>query len=84
MRAFETAFGMQMAVPEVFDFSRETEATHSLYGLEHGQTAAPHTKVDGARRPVRVAHDWAGELLMIHPCDRHWPTGLAAALGVPR
>jgi hypothetical protein len=38
MRAFETAFGMQMAVPEAFDFSRETAAAHSLYGLEHGQT----------------------------------------------
>ena len=31
MRAFETAFGMQMAVPEAFDFTRETDATHELY-----------------------------------------------------
>ena len=38
MRAFETAFGMQMAVPKVFDFSKETGATHSLYGLNPGQT----------------------------------------------
>jgi len=38
MRAFETAFGMQMAVPEAFDFSKETGATHSLYGLNPGQT----------------------------------------------
>ena len=30
MRAFETAFGMQMAVPEEFDFTRETDATHEL------------------------------------------------------
>ena len=37
MRAFETAFGMQMAVPEVFDFKTETDATHALYGLKRGQ-----------------------------------------------
>ena len=37
MRAFETAFGMQMAVPEAFDFTRETDATHELYGLKPGQ-----------------------------------------------
>ena len=37
MRAFETAFGMQMAVPEAFDFTRETNATRELYGLNPGQ-----------------------------------------------
>ena len=37
MRAFETAFGMQMAVPEAFDFTRETDATHDLYCLNPGQ-----------------------------------------------
>ena len=37
-RAFESAFGMQMAVPEAFDFARETDATHGLYGLQRGQT----------------------------------------------
>ena len=37
MRAFETAFGMQMAVPEAFDFTRETDATHELYGLKSSQ-----------------------------------------------
>jgi len=37
MRAFETAYGMQMAVPEAFDFTPETEATHELYGLKRGQ-----------------------------------------------
>lgn len=38
IRAFESAFGMQMAVPEAFDFARETDATHGLYGLQRGQT----------------------------------------------
>ena len=30
LRSFETAFGMQMEVPEVFDFSKETDATLAL------------------------------------------------------
>nr|AEI30443.1 secreted protein containing DUF1501 [uncultured microorganism] len=38
MRSFETAFGMQMELPEVFDLSRETDATLRLYGLERGST----------------------------------------------
>lgn len=38
MRSFETAFGMQMEAPEAFDLSRETEATHRLYGLPRGST----------------------------------------------
>ena len=33
IKSFETAFGMQMAVPEVFDLSGETQATLDLYGL---------------------------------------------------
>jgi len=36
IRSFETAFGMQMEAPEVFDLSRETDATHNLYGMERG------------------------------------------------
>ncbi len=38
IKSFETAFGMQVAAPEAFDLSRETEATHKLYGLERGST----------------------------------------------
>lgn len=38
MKTFETAFGMQSAVPDVFDFSHETDATLRLYGLERGDT----------------------------------------------
>lgn len=38
MRSFETAFGMQMAVPEVFDLAHETDATLDLYGLPRGST----------------------------------------------
>jgi hypothetical protein len=38
MRSFETAFGMQMELPEIFDLSRESDATLALYGLERGST----------------------------------------------
>ncbi len=38
LRSFETAFGMQMAVPEAFDFGRETDATLAAYNLARGQT----------------------------------------------
>ena len=38
MRSFETAFGMQMAVPDAFDLSGESDATLAMYGLTRGQT----------------------------------------------
>ena len=38
MKSMETAFGMQQEAPEVFDLSKETEATHAMYGLERGST----------------------------------------------
>jgi len=38
VRAFETAFRMQREAPEVFDLSRESDATLALYGLKRGQT----------------------------------------------
>lgn len=36
IRSFETAFGMQMEVPEAFDLSRESDSTLALYGLPRG------------------------------------------------
>lgn len=38
IKSFETAFGMQAEMPEVFDLSREDDATLALYGLERGST----------------------------------------------
>jgi len=38
IRSFETAFGMQQAMPDVLDLSKETDATLNLYGLERGST----------------------------------------------
>ncbi|MEY3459469.1 MAG: hypothetical protein RL215_2626, partial [Planctomycetota bacterium] len=52
MQTFETAFGMQMAVPEAFDFSSETAATLSAYGLQPGQTTGFGWQCLAARRLV--------------------------------
>jgi hypothetical protein len=38
IKSFETAFGMQVAVPDAFDLKQETDATLKLYGLERGST----------------------------------------------
>jgi hypothetical protein len=37
IKSFETAYGMQSDMPEVFDFSKESDATLQLYGLDRGQ-----------------------------------------------
>ena len=52
IRSFETAFGMQMQAPEVFDLSGETEATLSMYGLTPGQTTGFGWQCLIARRMV--------------------------------
>ncbi len=52
LRSFETAFGMQMAVPEAFELEREDEATLSLYGLQRGQTTGFSWQCLVARRLV--------------------------------
>jgi hypothetical protein len=52
IRSFETAFGMQQAMPEVLDLSRETAATLSLYGLERGSTRGFAWQCLVARRMV--------------------------------
>jgi hypothetical protein len=38
IKSFETAAGMQLAMPDVLDLSKETDATLGLYGLERGST----------------------------------------------
>ena len=38
IRAFETAFRMQTAIPEVFDLSQESKETLALYGIGGGPT----------------------------------------------
>lgn len=52
IRSFETAFGMQMAVPDAFAFSQESDATLASYGLQRGQTTGFGWQCLAARRLV--------------------------------
>ncbi len=52
IRSFETAFGMQAEMPEVFDFSKEDDATLAMYGLPRGSTAGFAWQCLAARRLV--------------------------------
>ncbi len=52
IRSFETAFGMQMAVPDAFDFSQESAATLSSYALQPAQTDGFGWQCLAARRLV--------------------------------
>ena len=50
MRSFETAAGMQLAVPDAFDLSGESDATLAMYGLTRGQTTGFGWQCLAARR----------------------------------
>ena len=52
--AYELAFRMQSHAPEVVDFSRETAATRTLYGIDRGITAEFGTRCLLARRLVEA------------------------------
>jgi Protein of unknown function (DUF1501) len=52
IRSFETAFGMQMAAPEAFDLSGESDETLSMYGLKRGSTNGFAWQCITARRLV--------------------------------
>jgi hypothetical protein len=52
IRAYELAFRMQAAVPEAIDFSQETAATQSLYGLNADNTKLAGQRLLAARRLV--------------------------------
>lgn len=52
MQTFETAFGMQMSVPEAFDFQQESQATLNSYGIQRGQTTGFGWQCLAARRLI--------------------------------
>jgi hypothetical protein len=52
IRAYELAFRMQSAVPEAIDFSKETQATQTLYGLNDESTRTCGERLLAARRLV--------------------------------
>ena len=52
IRAYELAFRMQAAVPEAIDFSQETEATMTLYGIDNDATKVAGQRLLAARRLI--------------------------------
>ena len=52
IRAYELAFRMQSAVPEAIDFSQETAATNTLYGIDNEATKVAGQHLLAARRLV--------------------------------
>ncbi len=52
MQSFRTAFGMQMEVPDAFDFRGETQATLESYGLQRNTTNGFAWQCLAARRLI--------------------------------
>ena len=67
IQAYELAFRMQTAAPEIVDLSRETAATRKLYALEHKDCAEFGTRCLLARRMlergVRFVQLYSGDTL---------------------
>ena len=51
-RTYETAFGMQMEMPDAFDFSKESKETLDLYGLQAGSISGFGWQCLAARRLI--------------------------------
>ena len=52
IKSYELAFRMQKSLPEVLDFSKETEETKKLYGLDKNDTRAFGQQLLASRRLV--------------------------------
>src|SRR5256885_798533 len=52
IKSYETAFGMQMTMPQVLDLTKETDETLKLYGMERGGTTGFGWQCLVARRMV--------------------------------
>ena len=68
---FETAARMQATVPEILDLSRETAATHRLYGLDHPATKEYGARCLAARRLVEHGVRFVQLFLAGQPWDTH-------------
>jgi hypothetical protein len=64
IKSYELAAKMQLAIPEATDLSKETEATHALYGIERPESADFGRACLMARRlverGVRFVQLWSG------------------------
>jgi len=68
---FETAARMQTAVPDVLDLSKETKATHKLYGLDNPVTKEYGARCLAARRLIEHGVRFVQLFLSGQPWDTH-------------
>jgi hypothetical protein len=71
IKNFETAARMQLAVPDLLDFSRESAATRKLYGLEDAATAEYGRRCLLARRLVENGVRFVQIYMKGQPWDTH-------------
>ena len=62
---------MQTAVPEILDFSRESEATRQMYGLDNPTTAEYGGRCLLARRLVEQGDRFVQVFMSGQPWDTH-------------
>ena len=72
IKSFETAAGMQMAAPDVFDLQQESQSTLRLYGLEPGDTQAFAWQCLVARRMVERGVRFVELIDGDSGVDRNW------------
>jgi uncharacterized protein DUF1501 len=68
IKSYELAFRMQRAIPEVFEFQRETDSTQKLYGMDNATTApfakhclAARRLVERGVRFIQIYHGGTGD-----------------------
>ena len=75
MRSFEVAAKMQLAAPEAFDLSRESETTHKAYGTDNPPTQDFGRRCLLARRLIergtRFVQVWSGPQGATENWDNH-------------
>ena len=69
IKSYELAFRMQVAAPDAVDISRETQATHELYGLNEKETAVFGQNCVLARRLVERGVRF---VQLYHGAGRKW------------
>lgn len=71
LRNFETAARMQLTVPDLLDFSKESEATRKMYGLENPATAEYGRRCLLSRRLVENGVRFVQLYMKGQPWDTH-------------
>ena len=71
IESFELAGRMQLAATDALDLSQETEATHSLYGLDAPKTRSYGTRCLMARRLIERGVRFVSLFMAGQPWDTH-------------